>query len=78
MTIPYIHNIRNSNANVPNVVIPNWAVRQPTVDHLTPPVVLNIGNPIINSHRDCFLPFFLYMCILHLSQFESKLKDDYR
>ena len=48
MTIPYIHNIRNSNANVPNVVIPNWAFRQPTVDHLTPPVVLNIGNPIIN------------------------------
>ena len=61
MTIPYIHNIRNSNANVPNVVIPNWAVRQPTVDHLTPPVVLNIGNPIINipgcvkMHQDNYI-----------------------
>ena len=61
MTIPHIHNIRNSNVNVPNVVIPNWAVRQPTVDHLTPPVVLNIGNPIINipgcvkMHQDNYI-----------------------
>ena len=58
MTIPHIHTIRNNNISVPNVTIPNWQVYQPTVDHLVPPVVLNIGNPIVDMpgcvkmHRD--------------------------
>ena len=46
MTIPHIITIRNDNVNIPNVT--HWMIRQPTVDHLVPPVVLNIGNPIIN------------------------------
>ena len=46
MTIPHIHTIRNDNVNIPNVT--HWMIRQPTVDHLVPPVVLQIGNPIVN------------------------------
>jgi len=46
MTIPHIHTIRNNNVNIPNVT--HWMIRQPTVDHLVPPVVLQIGNPIVN------------------------------
>ena len=46
MTIPHIHTNRNNNVNIPNVT--HWMIRQPTVDHLVPPVVLNIGNPIVN------------------------------
>ena len=58
MTIPHIHTIHNNNISVPNVTIPNWQVYQPTVDHLVPPVVLFIGNPIVDmpgcvkAHRD--------------------------
>ena len=33
---------------VPNVYVPNWLNSVPNVDHLVPPVVLYIGNPIIN------------------------------
>ena len=33
---------------IPNVYIPRWMTRQPTTDHLLPPVVINVGNPIIN------------------------------
>ena len=46
MTIPHIHTIRNNNVNIPNIT--HWMIRQPTVDHLVPPVVLQIGNPIVN------------------------------
>jgi len=58
MTIPHIHTIHNNNISVPNVTIPNWQIYQPTVDHLVPPVVLFIGNPIVDmpgcvkAHRD--------------------------
>ena len=58
MTIPHIHTIHNNNISVPNVIIPNWQVYQPTVDHLVPPVVLFIGNPIVDmpgcvkAHQD--------------------------
>ena len=45
MTIPTI-GIRE--VYVPNVYIPNWLNATPNVDHLVPPVVLYIGNPIIN------------------------------
>ena len=44
--------------NIPNVFIPNWMTRQPNVDYLLPPVVVNIGNPIIDipgcvkAHKD--------------------------
>ena len=40
------------------MTIPNWQVYQPTVDHLVPPVVLFIGNPIVDmpgcvkAHQD--------------------------
>ena len=68
MTIPRIRiNRLNSNNiqvadnytnNIPNVYIPSWMVNQPNVDNLIPPVVVNIGNPVVdipgcvNAHKD--------------------------
>ena len=55
MTVPTI-GIRD--ITVPTVYVPNWLNSTPNVDHLVPPVVLNIGNPIINmpgcvkAHQD--------------------------
>ena len=61
MSIPKIK-VNNINTysipNVENVYIPRWMVTQPNVDYLLPPVVVNIGNPIINipgcvkAHKD--------------------------
>ena len=34
--------------NIPNVYIPSWMITQPNVDYLIPPVVVNIGNPIVD------------------------------
>ena len=45
MTIPTI-GIRD--IYVPNVYVPTWLNATPNVDHLIPPVVLYIGNPIID------------------------------
>jgi len=58
VTIPHIHTIRNNDISIPNVFIPNWQNVERQVDHLVPPVVLNIGNPIVNmpgcvkAHQD--------------------------
>ena len=58
MTIPHIRPINNNNVRIPNVFVPNWQNVERQVDHLVPPVVLNIGNPIINmpgcvkAHQD--------------------------
>ena len=55
MSIPTIE-IRE--VSVQEVYVPNWIQQQPTVDYLVPPVVLNIGNPIVNmpgcvkAHKD--------------------------
>ena len=55
MTIPRI-NVKK--VDIPNIYLPDWMSRQPNVDHLVPPVVLNIGNPIVDipgcvkMHRD--------------------------
>jgi len=55
MTIP---RIRVDEVRIPNIYVPDWMNHQPVVDHLVPPVVLNIGNPIVNMpgcvkmHRD--------------------------
>ena len=44
--------------NIPNVYVPRWMTTQPSVDYLIPPVVVNIGNPIVDipgcvkAHRD--------------------------
>ena len=44
--------------NIPNMYIPSWMVTQPNVDYLLPPVVVNIGNPIVDipgcvkAHKD--------------------------
>ena len=44
--------------NIPNVYVPSWMVNQPNVDYLLPPVVVNIGNPIVDipgcvkAHKD--------------------------
>jgi len=57
VTIPLIHiqGIRVSDdtpfisdVRVLNIFVPNWQNQRPSVDHLIPPVVLNIGNPIVN------------------------------
>ena len=34
--------------NIPNVYVPRWMTTQPNVDYLLPPVVVNIGNPIVD------------------------------
>ena len=60
MEIPliYIKGVRMSDVTIPNVFVPNWQSQQPSVDHLVPPVVLNIGNPIVDmpgcvkAHQD--------------------------
>jgi len=55
MTIPRIH---VKEVKIPNIYVPDWMNHQPNVDHLVPPVVLNIGNPIVDipgcvkMHRD--------------------------
>ena len=55
MTIPHIH---VKDVDIPNIYVPDWMTRQPDVDRLVPPVVLNIGNPIVDMpgcvkmHRD--------------------------
>ena len=58
MTIPHIRAIHNHNVTIPNIFVPNWQQYERSVDHLVPPVVLNIGNPIVDmpgcvkAHRD--------------------------
>ena len=58
MTIPHIRPIYNNNVRIPNVFVPNWQNVERQVDHLVPPVVLNIGNPIVDmpgcvkAHQD--------------------------
>ena len=34
--------------DIPNVYIPSWMINQPNDDYLIPPVVVNIGNPIVD------------------------------
>ena len=50
--IPRIRNINNIQtyqiSDVQNVYIPKWMTTQPNVDYLLPPVVVNIGNPIVD------------------------------
>ena len=68
MTIPRIRvgNINSHNINIadnyteeiPNVYVPEWMFTQPNINNLIPPVVINIGNPIVNvpgcveAHKD--------------------------
>jgi len=33
---------------IPNVYVPSWMTTQPNVDNLIPPVVINIGNPVVD------------------------------
>ena len=40
-------NIHISDNTIPKIFIPNWMNRQPNVDNLVPPVVIDIGNPIV-------------------------------
>ena len=53
MTIPRIRNIDTrqisiQETTIPNVYVPNWMTVQPNVDYLIPPVVINIGNPVVD------------------------------
>ena len=62
MSIPRIRNINTIETyqipNVVNVYVPRWMTTQPSVDYLIPPVVINIGNPIVDipgcvkAHKD--------------------------
>ena len=63
MTIPRIRNIDTreisiQETTIPNVYVPNWMTVQPNVDYLIPPVVINIGNPVVDipgcvkAHKD--------------------------
>ena len=58
MSIPLIHVDDLGSVQIQNVNVPNYHVHQPNVNHLTPPVVVNIGNPIIDmpgcvkAHQD--------------------------
>ena len=58
MSITVIREINIQESTIPNVYIPRWMVTQPNVDYLIPPVVVNIGNPIIDipgcvkAHKD--------------------------
>jgi len=58
VTIPHIRAIHNHNVTIPNIFVPNWQQYERSVDHLVPPVVLNIGNPIVDmpgcvkAHQD--------------------------
>ena len=58
MSIPLINVDDLGSVQIQNVTVPNYHVHQPNVNHLTPPVVVNIGNPIIDmpgcvkAHQD--------------------------
>ena len=40
--------VENYTNDIPNVYVPAWMYRQPNVDNLIPPVVVNIGNPVVD------------------------------
>ena len=48
MSIPIINVDDVNPIQVPNIIVPSWMYQHPNVDHLVPPVVVNIGNPIID------------------------------
>ena len=58
MSIPLIHVDDVGSVQIQNVTVPNYHVHQPNLNYLTPPVVVNIGNPIIDmpgcvkAHKD--------------------------
>ena len=58
MSIPHVHVNDVGNVQIQNVTVPNYHVHEPNVNHLMPPVVVNIGNPIIEmpgcvkAHQD--------------------------
>ena len=68
MTIPRIrvdrlnsYNIQvadNYTEEIPNVYVPSWMYTQPNINNLIPPVVVNIGNPVVDipgcveAHKD--------------------------
>ena len=33
---------------IPNVYVPSWMTTQPNINNLIPPVVINIGNPVVD------------------------------
>jgi len=38
----------NYTEEIPNVYIPSWMYTQPNINNLIPPVVVNIGNPVVD------------------------------
>ena len=58
MSVPHIHVDDVGSVQIQNVTVPNYHVHEPNVNYLIPPVVVNIGNPIIDmpgcvkAHQD--------------------------
>ena len=48
MGIPIIREINIQETAIPNVYVPRWMTTQPNVQYLIPPVVINIGNPVVD------------------------------
>ena len=48
----------NYTEEIPNVYVPSWMYTQPNINNLIPPVVVNIGNPVVDipgcveAHKD--------------------------
>ncbi len=38
----------NYTEEIPNVYVPSWMYTQPNINNLIPPVVINIGNPVVD------------------------------
>jgi len=38
----------NYTEEIPNVYVPSWMYTQPNINNLIPPVVVNIGNPVVD------------------------------
>ena len=38
----------NYTQEIPNVYVPSWMYTQPNINNLIPPVVVNIGNPVVD------------------------------
>ena len=78
MSIPLIHVDDLGSVQIQNVTVPNYHFHEPNVNHLMPPVVVNIGNPIIdmpgcvkahqdNQYHKSGLPVDRNLCLLYTS-----------
>ena len=43
-----IYGSQVSDVQVQSVYVPSWMITQPNVDYLLPPVIINVGNPVVD------------------------------